>query len=73
MVIAPTATSPPYFSREELKQMEMMLSLACMIKGATPSAMQDSSSRRTRMGSADSRTPDLGEWRKASTQIQLTA
>ena len=38
IVIAPTAISPPYFNREELKQMEIMLSLDCMTKVAAPSA-----------------------------------
>ena len=38
MVIAPTATSPPYFSREELKHTEIMLSLACMTKVESPRA-----------------------------------
>ena len=40
MVIAPTATSPPYFNRDELKQTEMMLSLACMTNVAVPRATQ---------------------------------
>ena len=40
MVIAPTAMSPPYLRREVLKQTEMTLSLACMIKDAAPSATQ---------------------------------
>ena len=39
MVMAPTATSPPYFRREVLKQMFRMLSVNCMTKGAAPSAM----------------------------------
>ena len=38
--MAPTAGSPPYFSREELKHMEMTLSLLCMMKAASPKAMQ---------------------------------
>ena len=38
MVIAPTAISPPYFKREELKQMEIMLSLDCIIKLDSPRA-----------------------------------
>ena len=38
--MAPTATSPPYFNREELKQTEMMLSLACMTNVAAPRAIQ---------------------------------
>ena len=32
--------SPPYRCREELKQIEITLSLACMIKVASPSARQ---------------------------------
>ncbi len=40
MVMAPTAMSPPYFSREELKHTERMLSLACMINVASPRATQ---------------------------------
>ena len=38
--MAPTARSPPYFSREELKQSVRILSVACMINGAMPSAIQ---------------------------------
>ena len=38
MVMAPTAMSPPYLSKEELKQMEMTLSLACIMKVDRPSA-----------------------------------
>ena len=40
IVMAPTAISPPYFSREELKHTEMILSLACMINVASPRATQ---------------------------------
>ena len=36
IVIAPTATSPPYFNREELKHTEMILSLACIINPDNP-------------------------------------
>ena len=32
-VMAPTAMSPPYFSREELKQTEMRLAVDCVMKG----------------------------------------
>ena len=39
IVIAPTAISPPYFSREELKHTDITLSLACIINAAVPSAM----------------------------------
>ena len=39
IVIAPTATSPPYLSRLVLKQMFNTLSVNCMINGATPSAI----------------------------------
>ena len=38
IVMAPTAISPPYFNRDELKQMEIILSLDCMTKVAAPSA-----------------------------------
>ena len=38
MVIAPTAISPPYLSKEELKQTEITLSLACMMKEESPNA-----------------------------------
>ena len=40
MVMAPTAISPPYRSRDELKQTVTILSLDCMIKAASPSAIQ---------------------------------
>ena len=46
MVMAPTARSPPYLSSEKLKQTEITLSLACMIKAAAPKAMQGSSRRK---------------------------
>ena len=39
IVMAPTAISPPYFNRDELKQMEIILSLDCMTKVAAPSAI----------------------------------
>ena len=39
MVMAPTATSPPYFNSEVLKQMFRMLSVNCITKGDAPSAM----------------------------------
>ena len=42
MVMAPTATSPPYFSKEELKHTEIMLSLACITKGESPNATHGS-------------------------------
>ena len=38
MVMAPTATSPPYFSKEELKQIEIILSLDCITKTEDPRA-----------------------------------
>ena len=38
--MAPTAMSPPYPNNEELKQTEITLSLACIIKVAVPNAMQ---------------------------------
>ena len=40
MVMAPTATSPPYFKSEELKQTAITLSVDCMIKVAAPNATQ---------------------------------
>ena len=51
MVMAPTARSPPYFSREALKHTEMTLSLACMMNAAVPRATQGRISRG-RMGRA---------------------
>ena len=36
--MAPTAVSPPYFNREELKQTEITLSLACITKEDSPRA-----------------------------------
>ena len=38
IVMAPTASSPPYFCREELKHMLIRLSVAFITKGETPSA-----------------------------------
>ena len=38
IVMAPTAMSPPYLSREALKHTEMTLSLACIVNVARPSA-----------------------------------
>ena len=46
MVMAPTAVSPPYLSREALKQMAMRLSVDCMIKGDRPRARQGSTTLR---------------------------
>lgn len=40
IVIAPTAVSPPYFSREELKQIFRILSVDCITKGLNPSSTQ---------------------------------
>ena len=40
IVMAPTASVPPYLSRETLKQMEMTLSVNCMIKGDAPKNTQ---------------------------------
>ena len=40
IVIAPTAVSPPYSSREELKQMFRILSVDCITKGLSPSRIQ---------------------------------
>ena len=37
--MAPTAISPPYFKREELKHTEITLSLACIINVASPKAI----------------------------------
>ena len=39
-VMAHTAMSLPYFSREELKHTEIRLSVDCMMKGARPRARQ---------------------------------
>ena len=36
--MAPTAMSPPYFSREELKHTVIRLSVDCMMKGEAPRA-----------------------------------
>ena len=38
IVMAPTATSPPYFDKEALKQILMALSVALIINGETPRA-----------------------------------
>ena len=40
MVMVPTAISPPYLRREVLKQTEMTLSLACIMKAERPRATQ---------------------------------
>ena len=40
MVMAPTAVSPPYFSREELKQIFRILSVDCITKGLNPRSTQ---------------------------------
>ena len=40
IVMAPTAMSPPYRSREELKQTEITLSLDCITKVDSPRATQ---------------------------------
>ena len=40
IVIAPTAMSPPYFRREELKLRNRTLSVICMTNGDTPSAIE---------------------------------
>ena len=42
MVMAPTAISPPYFRREELKHTLIRLSVLCMMKELVPRAMQGS-------------------------------
>ena len=39
MVIAPTAKSPPYFRSEVLKHTVIILSVNCIIKGESPSAI----------------------------------
>ena len=39
-VMEPTAMSPPYFSREELKHTAIRLSVDCMIKGDSPRARE---------------------------------
>ena len=40
IVMAPTAISPPYFRREELKHTEIMPSLLCIMKVEVPSPTQ---------------------------------
>ena len=71
MVMAPTAMSSPYFSSEELKHMEITLSLACMMKVAVPSATQGKiRAGRKRTFSFFSRSRVLGPVRNRSTQIQ---
>lgn len=39
IVMAPTAMSPPYLRREELKQTDIMLSVLCIMKVARPRVM----------------------------------
>ena len=73
MVMAPTAISPPYRSREELKQTKMTLSLACIIKGDSPRARQGSrilALRRRFLCFTFSRV--FLPQRKAITQVQET-
>ena len=74
MVMAPTARSPPYFSREALKHTEMTLSLACMMKVAVPRATQGRISRG-RMGrdAFSSRSRVCFPRRKVTTHTQDTA
>ena len=40
IVIAPTAISPPYFNKDELKHTDIILSLACITNVDTPRAKQ---------------------------------
>ena len=40
MVMAPTAISPPYLRREELKHINRTLSVICIIKGEAPRAIE---------------------------------
>ena len=69
--MAPTAISPPYFSSEELKHMEITLSLACMINVAEPRATQgNTSAGAMRIFSFFSRSMVLGPVRNRSTQTQ---
>ena len=71
IVMAPTAMSSPYFSREALKHMEITLSLACMINVAVPSATQGRMSfGASRMFSLFSRSSVFGPVRNRSSQIQ---
>jgi len=73
IVIAPTATSPPYLSSEELKHTEITLSLDCMIKAALPSAMHGSTSLKLQNRvSFFSRSSVFLPVRKRSTQAQET-
>lgn len=43
----PTAMSPPYLKSKALKQIEIKLSVACMMNGARPSAIQGSTTLRS--------------------------
>ena len=72
--MAPTAMSPPYFSREELKQTESTLSLACMMKVAMPRATQGrtTAASRRRAGRRIFKNVFFPR-RKASTQMQEMA
>ena len=47
IVIAPTARSPPYFSKDVLKDTMSMLSVDCMMKGDSPSARHGSSTLKS--------------------------
>ena len=73
-VMAPTATFPPYFSREELKHTAIRLSVDCMIKGDRPRARQG----RNTLGSGRRQALRrrhfvLGPVRKRSTHAADTA
>ena len=73
IVIAPTAISPPYLRSDVLKQTEMTLSLACMIKDAAPSAMHGRKNfGRRRIFSFLSRSSVFFPRRNAHTQTHDT-
>ena len=73
-VMAPTARSPPYFSREVLKHTAMRLSVDCMIKGDKPRARQGSTTlARGRRFSRRRRHLVLGPVRNRSTHAADTA
>ena len=74
IVIAPTATSPPYFNKEELKHTEIMLSLACMINRESPRARQGKITGALKgICCFLIRSVDFGPNKKLNTQIQEQA
>ena len=73
-VMAPTAMSPPYLSKEELKHTVIRLSVACMMKGDMPSARLGSTTLAWgRRFAARRRHLVLGPVRNFSTHTALTA